>query len=346
MNPSLFKSNLVEEGNKKWHEIRQNNPDSIQAEIQDLLATPISLQAVGFSKNIISNISSQSSELTTSNMSTHISLSLSYHEYNIRSNSAAQKAAYEKIQIAKKKVIEFESLYNIATDINIRHNLFAQIQENKDIINANDKKIKSLQKHAYNQAKSEAKKRKQLDEDLLEKIHDCIEFGEADQKIRKTVIKIRTISHLKKELEEQYELYLNRQTLSTYLWPKHPNTFSAKRYHHPAMVQVCSVSHNEKVDHPDSYYCLASVKGARTFAATFPDHSIIISQDDKSKVPLGILAVGRMFKSIETINEPISVPDHDFPLGSKMKLIPSVYLLINPKDTNDTFCSGHLTIYI
>ncbi|CAG8633445.1 7828_t:CDS:2, partial [Dentiscutata heterogama] len=78
----------------------QNNPDSIQAEIRDLLATPISLQAVGFGKNMISNISSQSS---TSNMSTHTSLSSSYHEYNIRSNSAAQKAAYEKIQIAKKK---------------------------------------------------------------------------------------------------------------------------------------------------------------------------------------------------------------------------------------------------
>ena len=88
------------------------------------------------------------------------------------------------------------------------------------------------------------------------------------------------------------------------------------------------------------------MKGAKQFAALFPSHSIIISQDDKAKVPLGIPAVGRTFQTIQSLREPVTLPDHDFPIGMQQKLIPSVYLLINPSDTNDTFRNGQLSIFI
>ncbi|CAG8837901.1 5573_t:CDS:2, partial [Gigaspora margarita] len=178
-----------------------------------------------------------------------------------------------------------------------------------------------------------AKKQKQLEEkegarrlsilvqnlDLLKHIHNCIEYGKADKKRRKIIIKVRTIKHLKDKFEEKYNLYI---------------------------IQIQSISQNEKSDYPNSHYCLASVKSIQKFATTFHNYSIIISQEDKSKVPLGILAVGQTFKSIETINELVSIFDHDFLLGRKMKLISSIYLLINPNDTNDSFRLGHLTIYI
>ncbi|GBB88286.1 hypothetical protein RclHR1_14850001 [Rhizophagus clarus] len=77
--------------------------------------------------------------------------------------------------------------------------------------------------------------------------------------------------------------------------------------------------------HKDSHYCLASVKGVRQFAETFPEHSIIISQDDKAKVPLGIPAVDCTFSTVQTHNQPVSIPDHNFPVSSKHKLITSVY---------------------
>ncbi|CAG8740785.1 29668_t:CDS:2, partial [Gigaspora margarita] len=115
-----------------------------------------------------------------------------------------------------------------------------------------------------------------------------------------------TIKHLKDKLEEKYNPYIN---------------------------------------HLDSYYCFAFVKIAWIFATIFYDHSIIISQDDKSKVSLGILVVERTFKANETINEPVSILDHDFPLGRKMKLILFVYLLINSNNMNNSFHSGYLTIY-
>ncbi|RGB23964.1 hypothetical protein C1646_773756 [Rhizophagus diaphanus] len=77
-------------------------------------------------------------------------------------------------------------------------------------------------------------------------------------------------------------------------------------------------------------------KAAKVFAEVFADESIIISQDDKVKIGLGIPAISCTFKIIQTVNKPVIVEDHDFLTGLKMKLIPSVYLLINPADSSDT----------
>ncbi|CAG8775471.1 30566_t:CDS:2 [Gigaspora margarita] len=255
INPLLLKPRLLEEGNKRWREIKKKKNNSIQEEIQSLLSTPIPLQA-SFDKSV---------------SAFHPLPFSSFYKYEIFSNTAAQKVAYEKIKNAKAKIIEFESLFNLATDINVRHDLSIQIQEHKeeeDIVKQWDGPGRPSI-FAQNP-------------DLLENIHNCVEF----------------------------------------------------------------VSRSEKSDHPDSHYCLALVKGAQTFALSFSDYSVIISQDDKAKVPLGIPAVGRTFKSIETVNKPVSIPDYDFPLGSKMKFIPSAYLLINPKDTNNNLRSGYLSIYV
>jgi hypothetical protein len=160
------------------------------------------------------------------------------------------------------------------------------------------------------------------------------------------VIKVRTIKHLRETLEEKYNTYLSRQCLSTYLQPCHQNTFAARRHHHPAKVGLASVARTDMKSHIDEHYCLASVKAAKIFAEVFAEESIIISQDDKAKIGLGIPAVGRTFKTIQSVNEPVTVEDHDFPTGSKMKLIPSVYLIINPADSSNTLRTGQLSIFI
>src|SRR5205823_4688904 len=158
--------------------------------------------------------------------------------------------------------------------------------------------------------------------------------------------KVRTIKHLRQALEEKYNIYLSRQCVSAYLEPRHSNTFAARRHHHPAKVGLASVARTEMKTHVDEHYCLASVKAARTFAEVFAHDAVIISQDDKAKIGLGIPAVGRTFKAMQTVNEPVSIADHDFPAGSKMKLIPSVYLVIDPTNSNDALRSGQLAIFI
>ena len=69
-------------------------------------------------------------------------------------------------------------------------------------------------------------------------------------------------------------------------------------------------------------------------------------QDDKAKIGLGVPAVGQTFRTLQTVHEPVGVADHDFPLGSGQKLVPSVYLMIKPNELNDELRTGQLTIFV
>jgi hypothetical protein len=99
--------------------------------------------------------------------------------------------------------------------------------------------------------------------------------------------------------------------------PSRSNIKAAKTHHHSAIIANTSVSRSERNEHIDEHYCLASVKGIKQFAAIFPTYSVIISQDDKAKVPLGIPAVGRTFQTIQSFQKPVTLPDHDFPIGAQ-----------------------------
>ncbi|CAG8564035.1 6138_t:CDS:2 [Racocetra fulgida] len=80
MNLSPSKSKLVEERNKKWHEIKKKDCDSIQAKIQIFLNTPIPLQSIGFKKNSSSKSSQPSSSVSTS----LLSIISTFNEYEIQ----------------------------------------------------------------------------------------------------------------------------------------------------------------------------------------------------------------------------------------------------------------------
>ncbi|CAG8762968.1 12684_t:CDS:2 [Gigaspora rosea] len=92
-NPSALKSKLVEEGNKKWREIKKKGNDIIQEEIRVLLNTPISLQAIGVSMNSSHRKSSQPSNLVSTPLSSSI-----FKKYEIHPNASAQKASHKKLK--------------------------------------------------------------------------------------------------------------------------------------------------------------------------------------------------------------------------------------------------------
>ncbi|CAG8712440.1 2022_t:CDS:2 [Cetraspora pellucida] len=120
-------------------------------------------------------------------------------------------------------------------------------------------------------------------------------------------------------------------------------SLAARAHHHPTFVGIAGVSRDERSNYVDKHYCLASVKNARQFAAAFEDFSVVLSQDDKAKVPVGIPAVGKHFRTMQTIREPVSIADYDFLIGSFQKLTPSVYLAINPNELNEAL---QLSIFI
>ncbi|PKC07250.1 hypothetical protein RhiirA5_500808 [Rhizophagus irregularis] len=342
-NPAYPKISLCIECNNAWKEFRHKSKEDIESKISEYLATPIPIQV----------LQSPIEEIIIADSTPP-------------PNAAAQKKAAETINATNMKLAELQQIYNSTNDLEIRNNLLERMATLKQTLHDEDNKIKKLKRHAGYQRKCRAKKIKHLQEhqeviqydspgrpsfliqypNLHEHIHECIEFGAADKKRRKEVIKVRTIRHLRENLNSKYNEYLSRTTLNNYLLPSRSNTKAAKTHHHPALVANASVSRTEKNEHIDEHYCLASVKGAKQFAALFSTHSVIISQDDKAKVPLGIPAVGRTFQTIQSFQEPVTLPDHDFPVGMQQKLIPSVYLLINPSDTNDTFRNGQLSIFV
>nr|CAG8683580.1 15397_t:CDS:2 [Entrophospora candida] len=246
-------------------------------------------------------------------------------------NAAAQKKAANGITIAEKKLTEFEQIYNFTTDSQLRHDMHKLLLESQEII-LYDKPGRPplLFQHP----------------DLHDHIHDSVEFGSADEKRRKEVVKVRIIKNLRKNLEEKYNVYMARTTLNNYLLPRQSNSIAARAHHHPAWVAVAGVSRAETRDHPNGHYCLASVKCAKQFATVFADMSVVISQDDKAKIGLGVPAVGRTFHTLQSVHEPVCVADHDFPVGSGQKLVPSVYLMIKPNESNDELRTGQLAIFV
>ncbi|CAG8849335.1 10354_t:CDS:2, partial [Gigaspora margarita] len=67
-------------------------------------------------------------------------------------------------------------------------------------------------------------------------------------------------------------------------------------YHHSVQIKISAVSRSKMKPHMNEHYCLALVKIARVFATTFASNSLIISQNDKAKISLNMLAVNRTFK--------------------------------------------------
>ncbi|GES72550.1 uncharacterized protein LOC109428822 [Rhizophagus clarus] len=149
---------------------------------------------------------------------------------------------------------------------------------------------------------------------LHEHIHKCIEFGAADKKRRKEVIKVRTIRHLREELNSKYM-----------------NIFYA-----PLSTITCC--HLDQILKQQRFITIWLLLQMHLF------HKL--KEDDKAKVPLGIPAVGKPFQTLQSFQELVTLLDHDFLVGMQQKLIPLVYLLINLSDMNDAFRNGQLSIFI
>jgi vacuolar-type H+-ATPase subunit I/STV1 len=113
-------------------------------------------------------------------------------------------------------VYEYTKLLKVATSSEVRSQFSSKIKTLEETITIEEKRLKRLKNNAAAQKQSREKKKKKLekenivevyntpgrpsylmnDPNLLEKMHSCIEFGAADHKRRKEVIKVRTIKHL------------------------------------------------------------------------------------------------------------------------------------------------------
>ncbi|CAG8819797.1 18372_t:CDS:2, partial [Gigaspora margarita] len=250
----------------------------------------------------------------------------------IAKNAVGQQDTIAKIKEATQRILKCQQAIKIISNQDIKNELSSKIEADHVIIKVNEKRLGKLKPKKQKQLDDESIIEKydkperplaaMLNPNLWDNIHDCIEFGPAHAKRQRTIIKVRTIKYLHEALEKRYNIYLSYQ------------------------FGLASVARTDIKQHVNEYYCLVSVKAARVFAAVFASNTIVISQDNKAKISLGIPVVGHTFKTIQLINELVTIEDYNFSKGSKIKLIPSVYLLIDPNDSNTMLRSGQLTIFI
>lgn len=81
--------------------------------------------------------------------------------------------------------------------------------------------------------------------------------------------------------------------------------------------------------HPDGKFCTSTLRALESVTSVLgPDQVFFWSQDDKARFPLGITAANAQAPILMHMEYRVRLPDHDFVVAERHKLIPSVYACI------------------
>lgn len=164
---------------------------------------------------------------------------------------------------------------------------------------------------------------------LLNTISDLALFGVSAEERRRCEI-VRTVY----TLSELSELGFNISRSATYirLLPRRVNTREAKRHVVTVSVKLSRPKADHHKAHQGQYFSVASIRSLETIASVLgPDSVTFLSQDDNTRVPIGLTAANRQAPLLMHVEYKVSLPDHDYVIASRHKLIPSVYALCEVK---------------
>ncbi|KAE8744171.1 hypothetical protein FOCC_FOCC009179 [Frankliniella occidentalis] len=121
---------------------------------------------------------------------------------------------------------------------------------------------------------------------------------------------------------------------STYrrLVPRRSDSNEGKRHVTTVPVKLCRAQADHHRDHADQHFCKATITALEQVASILgPDQVLFISQDDKAKVPLGKTAAKLQAPILMHLEYRVRLDDHDFVVGGRHQLTPSVYAGITIK---------------
>lgn len=284
------------------------------------------------------------------------------NEENVRSNQNIATTLKRKYTTPAQDVIK-ERIATLHKEINflylMKESLSSDGNEKKKISNLRaeveslEKKLKSMQLHTKSAKKyretikdkiqrnvnidspktieeSCASGRPRLEEtqhDLLKTITDLAMFGaSAEERRRCEIVRTcRTLDDLHVQLKN-LGYNLSRSALYFRLLPKKCNTTEGKRHVITAPVKLRRPEADYHKAHSDQYFCQATIRNFETIASILgPTQVVFISQDDKARVPIGLTAANKQAPILMHVEYRISLPDHDWIVAAKHKLIPSVY---------------------
>ncbi|KAJ8890969.1 hypothetical protein PR048_010478 [Dryococelus australis] len=169
--------------------------------------------------------------------------------------------------------------------------------------------------------------------ELLKAVVDLAMFGASAEERRRCEM-VRTVHTLSELTDKLIELGFNISRSATYirLLPRRTDTREAKRHVVTVPVKLGRLEADHHKAHHDQYFCVASIRSPETEASVLGPHYVnFLSQDDKARVPIGLIAANKQAPLVMHVEYKVSLPDHDFVVASGHKLIPSVYALCEVK---------------
>ncbi|CAH1105641.1 unnamed protein product [Psylliodes chrysocephalus] len=148
----------------------------------------------------------------------------------------------------------------------------------------------------------------------------------ADDKRRtESIRKVKTLDECTQELRK-IGFDISRSGTYLRLIPRKSNSAEGRRHVSTVPVKLIRAQTNHHKSHLDSKFVETSIHYLENIASILgPDQVFFISQDDKARVPIGVTAANKQAPLLMHMEFRIKLPDNDWVIAVRHKLIPSVY---------------------
>lgn len=227
-------------------------------------------------------------------------------------NTPAQDELKKQIVKLEIELQSFEAAKNsVLDDGSLDAKIISMKIQLKELINSLKKKQNTVNKRLRDEHPEIAKKLKlradagrprlEVEQpELLRTITNLVTFGAtADAKRRSEALgSCKTLADLHSELKS-LGYTISKSATYLRLLPRNHKTTEGKKHVRTVPVRLLRAQNNFHEKHVDQYFCTATIRGIETIASILgPDQVIFISQDDKSRVPLGITAANKQAKML------------------------------------------------
>ena len=162
--------------------------------------------------------------------------------------------------------------------------------------------------------------------ELIEAICRIAIPGSAAHERRRNEV-IRTVKSLDQLTEalHQEDYDLKRSSVYLHLLPKNSRTIEGKRHVYTAPVKLFKAQNSKHASHVSTKFARSSIKALKEIATILGLEEVVFhSMDDKAKVPIRITVAEKQTPLLMHMEYQVTLTDHDFVVGSRHKLIPSV----------------------
>lgn len=169
---------------------------------------------------------------------------------------------------------------------------------------------------------------------FLKAIVDIALYGSAAHEKRQSDIyrSVRTLDELTEQLNKD-GFDVCRSAVYTRLLPRKSSSLEGRRHITTVPVKLIRAQNDAHTKHIDGQFCTSTIRHLEELASLLgPLEVCFISQDDKARVPIGLTAANKQAPLVMHVEYRVVLPDHDWVVAARHKLIPSVYAGIEIKE--------------